>query len=231
MKVIAVGDTHGRDDWKKIVEDEKDFEYFIFIGDYFDSKTNIKLDKQISNFCEILEFKKENPSSVILLLGNHDFHYLNRVYEKYSGYQKKGATAINKVLQPAVDSGLIQMCFQFKSYIFSHAGITNTWCENHNIDLDNMANEINGLLTSDVLAFEFQPGENRNESGDDITQPPTWVRIPSLLKDRVPGYVYVIGHSPLEELTITQNIIGIDTLGSTGEYLIIENEIPFSNKK
>ena len=36
-KVIVLGDTHGRDIWKKIVEANPDADLFIFIGDYFDS--------------------------------------------------------------------------------------------------------------------------------------------------------------------------------------------------
>ena len=36
MKYILIGDIHGRTQWKKIVEKEKDADKFIFLGDYFD---------------------------------------------------------------------------------------------------------------------------------------------------------------------------------------------------
>jgi predicted phosphodiesterase len=38
MKLIALGDTHGRSKWKEIVEKENDADKIIFIGDYFDAK-------------------------------------------------------------------------------------------------------------------------------------------------------------------------------------------------
>jgi len=37
MKTIILGDTHGRDLWKQIVEIENDADRIIFLGDYFDS--------------------------------------------------------------------------------------------------------------------------------------------------------------------------------------------------
>jgi hypothetical protein len=69
-----------------------------------------------------------------------------------------------------------------------------------------------------------------SNTGDDVTQSPIWVRLPSLFEDAVTGYVYVVGHTPLEELTITDNVIGIDTLGTTQEFLIIEDGVPSSAK-
>jgi hypothetical protein len=73
-------------------------------------------------------------------------------------------------------------------------------------------------------------GHNYSQSGDDITQSPLWVRLPSLFQDGLDGYTFVVGHSTLKELTITDRMIGIDTLGVTGEYLIIENNIAKSSK-
>jgi predicted phosphodiesterase len=41
MKIVTLGDTHGRDIWKTIVKIEEDFDKFIFIGDYFDTRDDI----------------------------------------------------------------------------------------------------------------------------------------------------------------------------------------------
>jgi predicted phosphodiesterase len=86
MKITIIGDTHGRSKWKNIVEKEKDADKIIFIGDYFDAKDGgYSANRQIENFKEIVEFKRNNPDKVILLIGNHDFHYLKGVNEEYSG--------------------------------------------------------------------------------------------------------------------------------------------------
>jgi predicted phosphodiesterase len=39
MKIVAIGDIHGRDYWKQIIEQEQDADVFVFVGDYFDSFT------------------------------------------------------------------------------------------------------------------------------------------------------------------------------------------------
>ena len=223
MKIVALGDTHGRDIWKKIVKVEEDFDKFIFVGDYFDTREDIDASTQIKNFKEILEFKKANPDKVILLIGNHDFHYLKGCGETYSGYQQYAAMDINEVLQPALTSGHLQICHVFDEYIFSHAGLTQTWCENNDIDLFNIEESVNVKFMKSMESFRFEYGENLNRSGDDVTQPPIWVRIPSLLKDMVKGFTYVIGHTTIIEMHMANNVIAIDCLGTSKEYLVIQN--------
>ena len=51
MKLIAIGDIHGRDIWKQIVETEQP-DTVVFVGDYFDS-FNIPGIDQIHNFKNI----------------------------------------------------------------------------------------------------------------------------------------------------------------------------------
>ena len=75
MKTILMGDIHGHDSWKQIISQEQDADRFIFVGDYFDSFT-IPGATQIQNFQDIIEFKETGGKSVILLIGNHDYHYL-----------------------------------------------------------------------------------------------------------------------------------------------------------
>lgn len=229
-KVICVGDIHGRDIWKQIVKVEEDFDKFLFIGDYFDSRDGIDASTQIQNFKEILEFKKSNPDKVFLLIGNHDFHYLKGCGETYSGYQQYAAIDINEVLQPAITSGHLQICHVFDEYIFSHAGLTQTWVDNNEIDLYNIEESVNIKFMKNMEAFRFEYGENLDRSGDDVTQSPIWVRIPSLLKDMVKGFTYIIGHTTIREMHMTNNIIAIDCLGTSGEYLVIQNGEPFARK-
>jgi len=230
MRIIALGDTHGRVLWKEIVAKEKDVDKIIFIGDYFDTHYDITVDQQIENFKELLEFKKNNMDQVVLLLGNHDFHYLKDVQEKYSGFNPFKFTDINEILEPAVTYGLVQMCFVYDKYVFTHAGVTKTWAGFYDINLNDLENSINQLFVNNKSAFRFTMGDNFDQSGNDITQTPIWVRIPSLYKDMIDGVTCVVGHSTLKKLTINNNIIGIDTIGTTGEYLEINDLIPTAKK-
>ena len=86
MKTIVIGDVHGRSLWKQIVNQEN-ADRVIFIGDYFDS-FDIKCENQITNFLDIIEYKKSSGKEVIMLVGNHDHHYFPEIgYTGTSGYQ------------------------------------------------------------------------------------------------------------------------------------------------
>jgi predicted MPP superfamily phosphohydrolase len=229
MKTIALGDTHGRSKWKDIVEKEKGADKIIFIGDYFDAKDGgYSANRQIENFKDIIKFKRNNPDKVILLIGNHDFHYLKGVDEEYSSFQFGYSKDINQVLQPVVDEGLLQICHQENKYFFSHAGVTKTWCDKSKIDKNNLQESINNLFKTNIERFRFTMGDNLSFGGNDVTQPPIWVRPQSLVKDMVEGIVCVVGHSQVNNVTIMEddNLILIDCLGFTDSYLIIENNIP-----
>ena len=162
MKVVAIGDTHGRNGWKEIVKDNLD-SIIIFLGDYLDpySSEGISDDDCIVNFLEIIEFKKNN-SNVILLIGNHDYQYL---------YYPNGATnkmtrRLKEVISLFRDNiDLFQFAFQKGEYLFTHAGITNSWLKEYqyylsNIGLDreltNLGDIINkaGLDSDTPLATE-----------------------------------------------------------------------------
>lgn len=230
MKIVALGDTHGRDTWEKIVGKNNDADKIIFIGDYFDTHYDITTDQQIENFTKILEFKKNNMEQVVLLLGNHDFHYLKGAGEKYSGHDTFRALDINIVLQPAVDSGLVQMCFKHDKYVFTHAGVTKTWCLRNGIKTNDLEKEINDKFTTELDSFCFAYGPNMSQTGNDVTQSPIWVRIPSLFADAIDDITYVIGHTTQENIVITDKIIAIDTIGTSGEYLVIEKNTPIAKK-
>ena len=233
MKLIALGDCHGRLNWKDIVEKELETsDKFLFIGDYFDTHYDETPEQQLSNFNDIVSFKKANIDKVILLIGNHDMHYLSGVDESYSGFQYGWYKQFNEALEAALAEELMQMCYVYGKYVFTHAGVTNTWCATHGVNRQPhlLEDSINELFKTNKYAFYFQMGSNYSQSGDDVTQSPLWVRLPSLFQDGLIGFRFVVGHTTLKELTITENVIGIDCLGTSGEYLIIENKIAKSSK-
>lgn len=175
MKIIALGDTHGRTNWKSITQNET-ADYVIFIGDYFDTHEEITAEKQIRNFQDILAYKKTYGDRVILLFGNHDYHYLRSAPEIYSGYQKEHQADIQALIHQALDQDLLQMCFVWQHFLFTHAGITKTWCQYHGIYNINIEIEVNGLFRCRPECFRFRWGKNKSKQGDDIEQSPIWVR-------------------------------------------------------
>jgi len=224
MKTIALGDIHGRTDWKQIIANEK-FDKVIFIGDYFDTHENITPEQQKSNFEDLIEYKKANMDKVVLLFGNHDFHYLRTVNETYSGFQPGHKIDIQEMLHEAIDAELMQMCYVQKHILFTHAGVTKTWCDENLIQKEFLEQAINDLFKYKPNAFKFTSGKRYSPYGDDICQTPIWVRPQSLLQDRIDDYIQVVGHTTQNKLVITDNVILIDTLGTSKEYLQIIDDV------
>jgi predicted phosphodiesterase len=222
-KVIILGDTHGRNSWEKI--DKETASKVIFLGDYFDS-FNIPFQEQWDNFCNILDYKKDNPDKVILLLGNHDYHYLWTTNEHYSGYQPENRNQIAACLDAEIEDGNIQICYVFNDFLFSHAGVTKEWYENNIINKTNIRDDINNLFKTNRDAFKFTPSNPMDNYGDSITQSPIWVRPRALLSNKVDGFTQVVGHTHQQNIEINNDVIFIDTLEYGDEYLIINKNIP-----
>lgn len=226
MKTIVIGDIHGRTCWKEIIYKEDSFNKLIFIGDYLDTHENISGQKQLNNFKDILKFKEDNFDKVILLMGNHDFHYLDVAQEQYSGFQSGMQWVFKDTLDEALKKDLLQMCYVQDKLLFTHAGVSNTWIKSTTnsgtgiLDIDGHINEV----------FKYQPKHFRfngiNPYGDDITQSPIWIRPQSLFEDGLKKFIHIVGHTTQNSINPPKgdsNMWFIDTLGTSGEYLVIEN--------
>lgn len=224
MKIIAIGDTHGRKTWEQIVKRNMDADKIVFIGDYFDTHDNISQLEQIKNFTNIMNFKLAHPDKVVLLCGNHDFHYLLDMGEHYSGFNPEQASMIYRMLDMYIQQGKIQMVYNYKQFLFSHAGVTKTWVENSGLNALklNLADAINNLFKYSPSYFKFST-EDKSNCGEHISQSPIWVRPDSLEKDRVEGYVHVVGHTMQPFIGLKGKVLLIDTI-HVGEYLEIQDD-------
>ena len=111
--MIVIPDVHGRLFWKEAIAAAKEDEKIIFLGDYLDPYSyefeedplmaqfaetyETRSNHVLNNFKEIIEFKRQNPDRVVLLLGNHDFHYLP-IGERYSGYKLETTKLCSHIL-------------------------------------------------------------------------------------------------------------------------------------
>lgn len=225
MKLIAIGDCHGRNNWEKIVADNPDAEKIVFIGDYFDS-FDVNFEEQMDNFLKIIAFKDANPDKVVLLIGNHEFHYIAN--EQYSGYQDRFDASIRAVIERAIDMDYLQMAYQNEDYLFTHAGVTLTWYMNNYDVRDSsefLADEINDIFRKHPEAFKFTPSTGLDNTGDSITQSPIWVRPRALLSDCFEGFKQVVGHTHQRGVKMVDNVIFIDTFDTCDEYLIIKDGV------
>lgn len=215
-RIIAIGDIHGLDHWEKIIAADTHADKYVFVGDYFDSwDKSLTCDKHIKNFEKILDLKRKAPKKFILLVGNHDYHYMKGVEDRYSGYDESHAVKIQKSLDKALKEGLLQMCYVEQDVLFSHAGVTKTWLASLDVGEKDVENGINAIFKNKIDRFKFTPGENNSPYGDDVTQSCIWVRPESLIKDGLDTFLQVVGHTHQEKgVGMRNNYIFIDTLNS-----------------
>jgi predicted phosphodiesterase len=225
MKTLVLGDTHGRDYWKDIVASENP-DRVIFIGDYFDSFDNTAVE-QMHNFKEIIDWKQSGQSEVIILIGNHDYHYMRGVSQYYSGYQSGARPAIEQLLED--NKQHLQMAYGMNGFIFTHAGVSSDWLKIHGYDNEsNLIDWINDMWKYKPNVFGFA---GRDPYGDSKISSPIWIRPYSLqaanrdtLRDQ---FIQVVGHTTQGKIDTEGKSTGgryyyIDTLGTSGQYMILE---------
>lgn len=212
MKILVLGDIHGRTVWKDIIEKEQP-DKTIFLGDYVSTHHLITEEQQIENLKEILEYKDWYPDNVVLLRGNHDLQHLGYYWAECSGYFRKVAEwMFEHRHQFLASTQWIHIDEELKT-IFSHAGISEIWL-NRNVadhlkrssegtqyndgtfDVEVLLNHINDMEPSEH--FSFIPSNMFDMYGDSVTQPCVWIRPTSLAKCMVEGYTQVVGHTPVK---------------------------------
>lgn len=119
MKILVIPDIHGEEDLIPTQEEIDEVDLTVFLGDYLDS-FYVEGAKQLELLIKVIELKKDNPTKIILLLGNHDIQY---IYNKYycSGYLKEYALAFGSLLRDNRD--LFQNSFLYGKHLFTHAGV------------------------------------------------------------------------------------------------------------
>lgn len=234
-KIVAFGDLHGRSVFKLIIAQNPDADVFICMGDEFDS-FEFNCLEQMVNFQELMEYKEKMGDKLICLIGNHTLHYFPEIGDSgTSGYQKGGAaTSISHLINENRD--YLQMAYAIDNILFTHAGVGESWMQwivdnkvmtnLPNYSAGEIADWVNDLWKYKPRTFNFN---GRESSGDDLGQTPVWIRPRSLMKDsqkmKKAGIIQVVGHTQMNQIDIKGKATGgkyffIDTLGTSGEYLI-----------
>ena len=151
--ILIIPDIHGRNFWKKAVEENMDkVDRIIFLGDYLDPYPweGITRKEAISNFQEIIDFKSENRDKVVLFVGNHDLAYIDKKnYIVRSRYDSSNARHIEEMFRS--HRSFFQLAHEEligdKRYLFTHAGLQIGWYKKHEKLIGELTvNGINHLL-------------------------------------------------------------------------------------
>lgn len=201
MKHIAIGDLHGRDTWQQV--NTKSYDKVIFLGDYVDSHDLSDL-AILENFKKVIALKKRQPEKIVLLLGNHDAHYLHYPRFECSGFRPTMQRDLTTLFCKNAD--LFQVAYQKDNYLFTHAGVTNNWyneiqrlpvlrqiCEQE----ETLAGQLNQLEKTTYRASLYDAGMERGGYG---YGGPLWADIKETFSDMLHGYHQITGHNRIEEI-------------------------------
>lgn len=228
MKILAVGDLHGRTCWQKINFD--DYEKVIFIGDYVDGY--VYSDNEVyTNFMHLIDAKVKYPKKIVLLLGNHDIQYLYYPSYRCSGFRLNMQRQLTAVFNQYKE--LFQLAFQLKQYLFTHAGVSSSWYHNllryvdvkcPTIRIDEFVsvaetlNTLENTLARDVLhQISIYRGGTENHGGI------TWADKLELEREPLHGFSQIVGHTPVPSIQrIDKNadtsVTFIDVLGTEEKF-------------
>lgn len=217
-KYNIIGDIHGRDCWKQLVQDDC---INIFVGDYFDPYDDISHEQLLQNFADILAYKRQHPETV-LLYGNHDMHYLINCL-RGSRYDREHADTYRQAFTDT------KHLFHGIAYaigdhtLVTHAGVTKDWYEKefgeyHGETPEQVAEDINELWLHNKLEFEFDMSDPTDWCGDSPTQSPVWIRPDTLTHHNLFAgrpYQQIFGHTQMEDITtVSDSLTCVDCLGT-----------------
>lgn len=201
----TIGDLHGKDSWKNIIENNPQVQKWVFTGDYVDDFMISDAD-MFENLNNVIDYKKKNPDNIILLWGNHEQHYLfaNPQYH-CSGFRISMFPIIHQTLNG--NKKLFQYAFQHKDHIWTHAGIHVGWWEyvyKGNLE-ENIANQLNTTFNAKDINYSdskieslFDCGHDRG--GDRQIGGPLWVDKNTIWEKGIPKYHQIVGHSRVSEI-------------------------------
>jgi len=222
-KIIIIGDIHGRTIWEQIITKESDLDLVVFLGDYFDSSGFVFPVDEYANFMKIVKYKDDNPDKVVLLIGNHDLHYMDGI-QQCSRYSTQTQRLLGDLISALIEDNTLQASMFLVNLLFVHAGISNTWLGDNGLKLDEA--EINNYLKTNPKQFDFQDKDGfADASGNDVYQSPLWIRPESLLKDSFSDTIQIVGHTqvnPTEDIALA-NINFCDSL-DWGKYYAFETD-------
>lgn len=239
MNFIFFGDIHGRTNWKEFSKID-DNTTLVFLGDYFDPYSLTSGHECISNLNDIFELKRMYPNNVILLLGNHDYHYLTKK-ECYSRFDAEMSKNYNRFLTDNIELFYGISFAADDKVIATHAGISDDWLKIRNYTGDFSTKDVSDFInklffqgfTKDIKFdwdglkyFSFDNcGTSFDMYGTTSTQSPIWIR-PETLQYHNPfddSIYQIFGHSQSRNIEKDKNFWMVDCLGYANEVLMYEN--------
>ena len=210
-RVLVIPDVHLKPwmfDQAVDIMETTDCDRAVCLGDLVDDwncERKVKLYKETLD--KAIDFARRYPDT-LWCYGNHDLAYLWDQYD-HPGFSDQAADMVCDKLEELRDTleypENLAIVHRLDNVIFSHAGLTLDFVENQ---MSDMMDDIDCLI-------EVINGYGVEELWEVNT--PIWVRpqydhLNSGLYP--PGYLQVVGHTPVKEIMVQKDIITVDTFST-----------------
>jgi Icc-related predicted phosphoesterase len=159
VKILAIGDIHTKI-WiiEKVAKLINDYDKVVFCGDYADD-FNASPQNTLDTWNTLRDLQTKNQNKVELVIGNHDYIYVNDTPSLQSGYNPITHVSIDDPENNNLKEWLIGLpvIVELDNVSYSHAGIANEWSG---------AKDVCGLW-NDISPIWARPG---NSTYKDIPQ-------------------------------------------------------------
>lgn len=213
---LFVGDLHTKYHiLEKVIELGEKYDKVIFLGDYVDDWGAIP-EASYNLLNRLIEYKKENPDKVVLLLGNHDLsEWFSRPFA-CSGFNPKTHSLVEPLFRN--NAKLFDIAYAINGCLCSHAGFTKEWVKKYlPAYLDTKEQHPEKLAY--IINYCFHNRDNYNQPDYEFTSnvffglaeagymrggggvpSPTWADSEELVSDWLP-YTQIVGHTPHYSVT------------------------------
>lgn len=159
--ILIIPDLHGRKFWREPVIkylNNSDI-HIVFLGDYLDPYTdidNITQEEAFEEFKYLIDTVK-NTNNITLLLGNHDYHYLSNMIE-YNGCRKDMDRRYEISSIFTDNKSLFNIAYEYDKYLFTHAGVIQSWfdrvCPDQPLNADTLNKLIDNPYALNHISYE-----------------------------------------------------------------------------
>lgn len=210
MRVLICGDLHTKYNiFDQVKQLSENYDKVVFLGDYVD-EWDTPPEASHNLLIGLKEFYEQQPSKVVLLLGNHELSEWQGHNFKCSGWNSITSNYVNDFMFKF--HSIFKLAYAEDDILYTHAGITAQWANkylftNPHIDYtqynaDALARELNHSLyhkndndiDDNIFNGLSEVGYSRGGFG---VPSPIWADINDLLSDRLIGVTQVVGHTPL----------------------------------
>lgn len=207
MKVLVIPDVHLKPDIFDMatrIMEKTDCERAVCVGDIVDDwGCEKKVELYENTLKKAVEFASSFPNT-LWCYGNHDLAYLWNQYT-HPGFSVYAQEKVRKYFSQLNDTGNLAVIHRIDNTIFSHAGLTREFVDYY---LSDLRNNIDKMICA-VNKY------GKEVLWDDMS--PVWAR-PQYhysIGDVVPsGYLHVVGHTPMKEITLQGNLLTVDVFST-----------------